>query len=245
MILAILQARTSSNRLPGKVLLPLAGAPMILRQIERVRRARRIDKLVVATSDDASDDALARTLAAAGVAVHRGPLDDVLARFLGALATFGPADYVVRLTGDCPLADPAVIDATIDAVMAADADYGSNTPPDAPFPDGRTFPKGLDVECMKASALLAAAERGATPEEREHVTWALHRRPDLYRQAFLSQAADEGELRWTVDYPDDYAFVAAVYDALYPSDPAFTSDDVRALLRERPDLATFGGAPRL
>jgi spore coat polysaccharide biosynthesis protein SpsF len=245
MILAILQARSSSSRLPGKVLLPLAGAPMIVRQTERVRRSRRIDKLVVATSSDASDDALARTLASAGVAVHRGPLDDVLARFLGALAAFGPADHVVRLTGDCPLADPAVIDATIDAVMAAGADYGSNTPPDAPFPDGRTFPKGLDVECMKASALLAAAERATTLEEREHVTWALHRRPDLYRQAFLSQAADEGEVRWTVDYPHDYAFVTAVYDALYPANPAFSSDDVRALLRARPDLAAFGGERRL
>lgn len=245
MILAILQARTSSSRLPGKVLLPLAGAPMILRQIERVRRSRRIDRLVVATSDDVSDDELARTLAAAGVAVHRGPLDDVLARFLGALTAFGPAEQVVRLTGDCPLADPAVIDATIDAVMAAGADYGSNTPPDAPFPDGRTFPKGLDVECMQAGALLAAAERAASPEEREHVTWALHRRPDLYRQAFLSQAADEGEVRWTVDYPDDYAFVTAVYDALYRANPAFTSDDVRVLLRARPDLAKFGGERRL
>jgi spore coat polysaccharide biosynthesis protein SpsF len=244
-ILAILQARTSSSRLPRKALLPLAGAPMIVRQIERVRRARRIDRLVVATSDDASDDALAHTLAAAGVAVHRGPLDDVLARFTGALAAFGPADHVVRLTGDCPLADPAVIDATIERVTGADADYGSNTPPDAPFPDGRSFPKGLDVECMKAGALTAAAARAATPEEREHVTWALHRRPDLYRQAFLSQAADEGEVRWTVDYPDDYAFVAAVYDALWPDNPGFGSDDVRAFVRSRPDLARFGGERRV
>jgi spore coat polysaccharide biosynthesis protein SpsF len=98
---------------------------------------------------------------------------------------------------------------------------------------------------MKASALLAAAERAGSPEEREHVTWALHRRPDLYRQAFLSQAADEGELRWTVDYPDDYAFVTAVYEALYPANPAFSSDDVRALLRARPDLAAFGSERRL
>jgi spore coat polysaccharide biosynthesis protein SpsF len=244
-ILAILQARTSSSRLPGKVLLPLAGAPMIVRQIERVRRAARIDQLVVATSEDASDDELARTLAGAGVAVHRGPLDDVLARFTGALAAFGTADHVVRLTGDCPLADPVVIDATIDKVIDAGAVYGSNTPPDAPFPNGRTFPKGLDVECMTAAALTAAAARAASPEEHEHVTWALHRRPDLYRQAFLSQAADEGEVRWTVDYPDDYAFVAAVYDALWPSNPAFTSDDVRTLVRARPDLARFGGERRI
>jgi spore coat polysaccharide biosynthesis protein SpsF len=244
-ILAILQARMSSSRLPGKVLRPLAGAPMIVRQIERVRRARRIDALVVATSDDPSDDALARALADAEVAVHRGPLDDVLARFATAYAAFGPAEHVVRLTGDCPLADPAVIDATIDRVVGADADYGSNTPPDAPFPGGRTFPKGLDVECMKASALIAAAGHATSPEEREHVTWALHRRSDLYRQAFLSQAADEGEVRWTVDYPGDYAFVAAVYDALWTTNPAFTSDDVRALVRARPELARFGGERRV
>jgi spore coat polysaccharide biosynthesis protein SpsF len=244
-ILAILQARTSSSRLPGKVLLPLAGAPMILRQIERVMRAARIDRLVVATSDDASDDELARTLGGAGVAVHRGPLDDVLARFTGALVAFGPADHIVRLTGDCPLADPAVIDATIDRVTGEDADYGSNTPSDAPFPNGRTFPKGLDVECMKAAALLAAAERAASAGEHEHVTWALHRRPDLYRQAFLSQDADEGEVRWTVDYPDDYAFVAAVYDALWSANPRFTSEDVRAFVRSRPDLARFGGERRI
>jgi spore coat polysaccharide biosynthesis protein SpsF len=229
----------TSTRLPGKVLLPLAGEPMILRQIERVARARRVDLLVVATSVDASDDSLADKVAGAGVAVHRGPLDDVLARFIGALDANGPADHVVRLTGDCPFADPGVIDATIAHVAAAGADYGSNTPPH------RTFPKGLDVEVMAAEALRAAAERAVTPQECEHVTWSLHRRPDLYRQAFLSQAAEEGEVRWTVDFPHDYAFAAAVYDTLYPANPAFSSDDVRALVRGRPDLAKLGGERRV
>ena len=239
MILAILQARMSSSRLPGKVLLPLAGAPMILRQIERVSRSRRIDRLVVATSDRPDDDALAQTLTDAGVAVFRGSLDDVLARFVGALDAFGPADYVVRLTADCPLADPTVIDATIETVIATGADYGSNTPPH------RTYPKGVDIEAMTASALRAAAARATSPEEREHVTWALHRNPDLYRQAFLSQDADEGAVRWTVDYPHDYDFVRAVYDALYKANPAFTSDDVRALVRSRPDLVRLGGERRI
>jgi spore coat polysaccharide biosynthesis protein SpsF len=229
----------TSTRLPGKVLKPLAGAPMILRQIERVRRARRLDRLVVATSVDPSDDALADAVAESGFAVHRGPLDDVLARFIGALTANGPADHVVRLTGDCPLADPEVIDATIAHVTGAAADYGSNTPPH------RTFPKGLDVEVMTAGALRAAAERACTPEEHEHVTWSLHRRPDLYHQAFLSQATDEGEVRWTVDFPHDYDFVCAVYDALYAANPAFSSDDVRALVRSRPDLANIGGERRV
>ncbi|HEY3797245.1 MAG TPA: glycosyltransferase family protein, partial [Caulobacteraceae bacterium] len=235
MILAILQARMSSTRLPGKVLKPLAGQPMILRQIERVRRARRIDKLVVATSTASDDDVLADALAGAGVAVHRGPLEDVVARFIGALDAFGPADHVVRLTADCPLADPEVIDATIDHVLGAGAVYGSNTPPQ------RTFPKGLDIEVMTAVALRSAASHATTPEEHEHVTWGLHHSPRLYAQAFFSQAADEGEVRWTVDYPHDYDFVRAVYDALYAAGPSFSSDDVRALVRGRPDLANFGG----
>ena len=239
MILAILQARMSSTRLPGKVLAPLAGAPMIVRQLERVARARRIDRLVVATSDDPGDDALAEVVRAQGTLVHRGPLDDVLARFAGAAEAFGPAEHLVRLTGDCPLADPQVIDATIDHTLAAGTDYGSNTPPH------RTFPKGLDVEVMTAAALRLAAARAASAEEREHVTWALHQRPDLYRQAFYSQAADEGAVRWTVDYPADYAFVSAVYDALYPANPQFSSDDVRRLVRARPDLAMLGGERRI
>jgi spore coat polysaccharide biosynthesis protein SpsF len=239
MILAILQARMSSTRLPGKVLMPLAGRPMILRQIERVERARRIDRLVVATSDEGADDELAAVVAEAGVGVHRGSLDDVLARFVGALDAFGPADHVVRLTADCPLADPTVIDTVIERVVAVGADYGSNTPPH------RTYPKGMDVEVMTAPALRLAAARAASPEEREHVTWGLHRRPDLYRQVFVSQVAEEGEVRWTVDYPHDYGFVSAVYDALYAANPAFSSDDVRALVRSRPDLARFGDERRI
>jgi spore coat polysaccharide biosynthesis protein SpsF len=239
LILAVLQARTTSSRLPGKVLKDLCGAPMIVRQIERVRRARRIERLVLATSDAGSDDELARLAQAAGVAVHRGPLDDVLARFVGALEAFGPASHVVRLTGDCPLTDPGLIDAVIDEVVSSGADYGSNTPPH------RTYPKGLDAEAMTAAALRAAASRAASPEEHEHVTWALHERGDLYRQAFVSQAADEGEVRWTVDTPDDFAFVSAVYAALYPANPAFTSDDVRRFVRSRPDLVRLGGARRV
>jgi spore coat polysaccharide biosynthesis protein SpsF len=106
MALAVLQARMSSSRLPGKVLASLAGAPMILRQIERLRRARRLERIVIATSVRADDDSLAETVAAAGVLVHRGDLDDVLGRFIGAMDAFGPVETLVRLTADCPLADP-------------------------------------------------------------------------------------------------------------------------------------------
>jgi spore coat polysaccharide biosynthesis protein SpsF len=237
MILAVLQARMSSTRLPGKVMMPLAGAPMIVRQIERVARARRIDKLVVATSTDPSDDILEATVRREAIEVFRGPLEDVQARYIAALDAH-PADHVVRLTGDCPLADPHVIDATINHVLAYDADYGSNTPPH------RTFPKGLDVEVMTAKALREAAA-DPSDEARQHVTWDLHRGGERWKQAFLSQAAHDGEVRWTVDRPDDYAFVAAVYDALYPTDRAFTSNAVRAFVRSRAELGQFGGDRRV
>ena len=238
MILAILQARLSSSRLPGKVLLPLAGAPMILRQVERVCRAERIDRLVVATSDQPSDDRLAQTLAEAGVETYRGPLDDVLARFVGALDAW-PADHVVRLTGDCPLIDPGLIDATIDLHLKAGADYAQNRLVD------KGFPKGQDVEVITAAALRRAAANASTPEEREHVTWGVWNHPETYKVVRLEPPTDQGQVRWTVDRPDDYEFVSAVYEALYPANPAFSSDDIRAFVRSRPDLATYGGDRRI
>jgi spore coat polysaccharide biosynthesis protein SpsF len=229
----------SSTRLPGKVMLPLAGAPMLLRQIERVRRARRLEGLVAATSTDASDDPLAQALAQAGIPVFRGPLDDVLGRFIGVLSIHGPAENVVRLTGDCPLADPDVIDAVIARHLETDADYTSNTL------DRRTFPKGLDVEVVRSDVLRLAAHRATDPYDHEHVTPFIYRSPGQFRLQGLTQDADEGEVRWTVDRPDDYDFVAAVYAALHPANPAFTSQDVRDLVRSRPDLADLGGERRI
>src|ERR1700761_759853 len=239
MILAVLQARMSSTRLPGKVMADVAGAPMILRPIERLRRAPRLDRIAVATSTAPSDDGLAAMLALHDIPVHRGPLDDVLARYMGALGAFGPAEVLVRLTADCPLADPDVIDATVSLLVERGLDYAANTPAH------RTYPKGLDVEVMRAEALLRAAREAKDPYEREHVTPYLYRHPEMFRQDFVSQAADEGEVRWTVDRPDDLEFVRAVYAALYPQKPAFTSQDVRAFVRLRPDLAMLGGDRRI
>ncbi len=193
---------------------------------------------MVATSTDPSDDGLAQTLELGNIAVHRGPLDDVLARFAGALERY-PAQVLVRLTADCPLADPEVIDAVVTLLMDEDLDYAANTPAH------RTYPKGLDVEVMRAACLLRAAREAADPYEREHVTPYLYRHPELFAQAFTSQDADEGEVRWTVDRPDDLDFVRAVYGALYAGKPDFTSDDVRALVRSRPDLAMLGGDRRV
>lgn len=239
MVLAILQARMSSTRLPGKVMADLAGAPMILRQIERLNRAPSLRRIVVATSDQPSDDPLAHAMQAAGVPVFRGPLDDVLGRFIGAIDAFGPAGIGVRLTADCPLADPGVIEATVALREATGADYAANAG------ERRTFPKGLDVEVFRVAALRAAAAETRDPYDREHVTPFLYRRPERFALALHHQAVDEGDVRWTVDRPDDLTFVRAVYEALYPDKPAFTSDDVRAFVRTRPDLMHLGGDRRL
>jgi len=239
MILAVLQARMSSTRLPGKVMADLCGAPMILRQIERLECCQRLDALTVATSTEPSDDILADALRQFGLPVHRGPLDDVLARFEGAAAALDDGDLLVRLTADCPLTDPYVIDDTVAMVAETGVDYGANTP------DPRCFPKGLDVEVMRAGALRRAAREAREPYEREHVTPYLYRHPQMFTCGFLHQEADEGEVRWTVDRPDDLEFVRAVYAGLWREDEAFTSDEIRALVRTRPDLAGLGGDRRI
>lgn len=239
MILAVLQARMSSTRLPGKVLRPLSGGPMILRQIERVKRTRRIDRLIVAISDDRSDDVLQGILEGAGVEVMRGPLTDVLARFALVAAAVSEASHVVRLTGDCPLADPGVIDAVITAGAAPGVDYASNVH------ERRTYAKGLDVEVMTREALLAAAAEAREPDEREHVTLFINRRPDRFNLAQVDQPIDEGEVRWTVDRPDDLEFASAVYEGLYEKSPEFSSEDVRAFVRANPVWAHHGGDRRV
>lgn len=217
----------SSSRLPGKVMRPLLGEPMILRQLERLRRCRRLDRVVVATSVDPSDDPLAACLADVGIDVFRGPLVDVLERYRMTLAALGSPSNFVRLTADCPLADPDVIDACVDAHLSAGADYTYNY-------EGRTFPKGLDVEVCSTRALFAAAAEATDPYEREHVMPFIYRRPDRFAQTAVTRDPPL-RFRWTVDTPEDFAFVASVYADLYPANPAFTSEDVLAWQARHPD----------
>lgn len=229
MILAIVQARVSSARLPGKVLAPVLGRPMILRQVERAVRAERIDKLLVATSTDASDDALEAELMAAGVICFRGSLDDVLDRFYRAAAADQP-EHVVRLTGDCPLADPELIDDVIDFHLAGRYDYTS----DALEP---TFPDGLDAEVFRFSCLETAFFEARLPSEREHVTPFMYSHPDRFRIGSYKGDRDLSHLRWSVDEPADLEFVRLVYEQLYPARPSFTTADVLALIAAHPELA--------
>ncbi len=229
MILGVLQARTSSSRLPGKVLLPMAGAPMLERQIERLLRARRIDGLVLATSDRPEDAAVAELADKLGIGSYRGSLDDVLDRYYQAAAPHAPS-HVVRVTGDCPLADWDVIDQVIEFAVEGGYDYASNT-------INPTWPDGLDVEVATFAAIETAWREAARPLEREHVMPFITTRPDRFRLGSYENDRDLSALRWTVDEPGDYAFACAIYDALHAANPAFTTADILALLEARPELA--------
>lgn len=228
MILAILQARVSSTRLPGKVLKDLHGEPMILRQIERLRRSSKMDEFVVATSTESSDDPLVAVLEAAGVPVRRGPLDDVAARFAMVIDEFKP-DVVVRLTADCPLTDAAVIDRIIESHLASGADYSSNTLEP-------TYPHGLDAEVFSPEAFARLRSTEMNSKEIEHVTYGLYSRKGEFVLNSVTQPVNVRHLRWTVDNPEDLDFVRKVYDRLYDVNPAFTQTDVLELLEREPEL---------
>lgn len=221
MIVAILQARMTSTRLPGKVMKPILGMPMIGRHIERLNRCESLDRIVVATSRDPSDDGLAAYCESLGVRIFRGPLDDVLSRFAGAAIANG-AGHVVRLTADCPLADPGVIDACVWRHVETGADYTSNT-------IERSYPDGLDVEVMTVAALKTMQAEAKDPYEREHVTPFLYRHPERFRIAQLVQSAQRSDRRWTVDTPEDFEFVSRVFYMLYPTNPRFGQADIEAL----------------
>ncbi len=227
---AIIQARMGSTRLPGKVLKPILGEPMLARMLERVNRAKSLDAIVVATTDTRVDDATAKLAEKSGVKVFRGSERDVLDRFYKA-AKEANANVVVRLTGDCPLHDPAVIDEVVMHFQKAQdvVDYCG-----APS----NYPEGLDTEVFAFSALEEAAREASLPSEREHVTPYIRNHPELFciDREWTSGKGDYSTMHWSVDTQADFDFVTKVYEQLYPAFPRFTKDDVLALLSQHPEL---------
>ena len=235
--LAIVQARMSSTRFPGKVLADLQGKPMVIQQLERISQSQSLDAIVVATSTDASDDQLVEVLNSFGYTTVRGDLDDVLERFILAIDMYQP-EVVVRLTADCPLTSPRVIDEVVTAFHASHADYLSNTMTP-------TFPDGLDVEVVKADVLREVAKASTDQPEREHVTLGVYRRNDQYQIENFAQSDDLSDLRWTVDTSEDFAFVQKIYSELFPSNPNFDLPDILRHLEAHPELSrTQADAPR-
>lgn len=219
----------SSTRLPGKVLLEVQGKSLLEHHLDRVRRAKLVDETVVATTTRPTDDPIVVLCARLGVPCVRGSETDVLSRYVLA-ARQHRAEAVVRVTSDCPLIDPHVMDQTIRAFLDSKppADYASNRLV-------QTYPRGLDTEVCTMAALLEADREGTLPSDREHVTYFLWRQPQRYRMINVPGSRDLTRHRWTVDTPEDFSLIRNLLDALYPSRPQFTLADCLAVLDRHPD----------
>lgn len=223
----IIQARTGSTRLPDKVSMPILGVPMLAHQLMRDRTAKKIDVLVVATTEKSEDDAVAGLALEHGVGVYRGSERDVLDRYYRA-AQDAQADVVVRVTGDCPLHYGDIIDETVEHFFAAKVDYGRSP---------STYPEGLDTEVFTFAALERAWKEAKLPSEREHVTPYLYTHPELFvcDSEWTPAQGDYHGMHWSVDTPQDFKFVTAIFEALYPVNPAFTKEDIFEVLKKHPE----------
>lgn len=236
---AIIQARMGSSRLPGKVLRAIAGKPMLAHIVERVRAAEGIDQVVVATSDRPVDESIQTFCKANQIDCFTGDEQNVLDRFYRAATQYG-AERVIRITADCPLADPALIAGLIRYFASGDYDHaGIATGAGAIFQDGGRFPDGYDAECMRMSALEKAWHEATAPTDREHVTPYLWRQPDLFRLGSLKSETDYSSIRLTVDNEDDFSLIEKIYQDLYRSDRHFVLADVIDWLDAHPDAAAM------
>lgn len=229
-IVATIEARMTSTRLPGKVLKPACGKPMLELMIERLRRVPSLDGIVIATTVNATDDPVEALAHRLGVGVHRGSEEDVLRRVLDA-ALAHKVDVIVETTGDCPLIDPGAVEACIAEYKRAGVDYVANVLE-------RTYPIGMDTQVFATDILAGVALRTDDASDHEHVSLYIYRHPEIYSLKNVSAppALTRPDLALTLDTPEDYALITAVFEALYPADPAFTLADILALLDARPDL---------
>ena len=226
--LAVLQARMSSNRLPGKVLMEVNGKPMIYWQIQRILQSKEISKLVIATSDCPTDDALVKYLESINCDFVRGSLDDVLARFIKVENTYNP-DSTIRLTGDCPLVMPELIDSMLKKFYEVNVQYLSNI-------IELTYPDGLDIEIIKAGTLSKLSAMHLLSNEREHVTLGIINRMDEFSSFNFANLSDLGSYRWTVDTEDDLVFVRGVFKAFTSRETEFNLEDLMDYFKAHPHL---------
>jgi len=235
-IVITIEARMLSTRLPGKVLRPILGRPMLELMIERLGRVKKAEAIVVATTLDPSCDpieALARQLS---VGCFRGSEDDVLDRVLQA-ARAAEADLIVETTGDCPLIDPEVIDRVIEGFLAGGVDYVGNIHP-------ATWPRGMDVQVFPRAVLQRVAELTKDPADREHVSLYIYEHPETFRLRNVESglSADVADWRLTVDTREDYELVTRIYEALYPGNPSFGMAEISDLFARHPELQDINGA---
>lgn len=226
-IAAIIQARMGSTRLPGKVLMDLGGKTVLARVVDRLRRAALVNEIVVATTDSVADNAIIQECRRIEVASFRGSENDVLDRYYQtALRT--AAEGIVRITSDCPLIDPQIADDTIRLFLERHPDYASNALQ-------RTYPRGLDTEVMTWDALACAWREAQLPYQRAHVTPYLYEKSGRFDILVVKGRVDYSNHRWTLDTPQDLAFIRAVYDRL-GNDDSFTWHDTLNVLQREPEL---------
>ena len=225
-VLCILQARCSSKRLRNKVLMKILEKPMIQMQIERIKKSKLIDELVIATSTSPDDDLLEKKLYS--VPVIRGPLRDVLKRFYIVAKKYKP-QHIVRLTGDCPLIDPRIIDSIVLTHLKENNDYTSNTL----IP---TYPDGLDVEIFKYEALVESFKYAKKSSEKEHVTLYIKNSKNKFKLRNVKNKINFSGLRWTVDYKEDFFLIKKIYEALYKKNKIFYMNEIIKLIIKNPDL---------
>jgi spore coat polysaccharide biosynthesis protein SpsF len=232
-IVAIVQARMGSQRLPGKVLKPLGGVPMLWHTLKRLERVPEIHEIVLATSDLKQDDLLADFAGEERIPVFRGSEGDVLERYYLAARTF-KTDAVIRITGDCPFIDPEITRKTIRSFLEEKVDYASNVL-------DRTFPRGTDTEVFSFHALEKAYQEGSRPEDREHVTYYMRTNPEKFKLKGIRSEKDLSYIRHCVDVEEDYLFVQALFYHLAGRNMFFTTSDIERELRRSPWLATING----
>lgn len=225
-IIAIIQARIGSTRLPGKVLKEVLGKPLLQYQLERVKQSTKIDEIVVATTDKKRDDVIAQFCKSELVSVFRGSEKDVLKRYYDAAKVY-QADVIVRLTADCPLISPEIIDRIIETYVDTSAQYVSNTVE-------RTFPRGLDVEVFSMEVLEKVHREAALVSEREHVTKYIVSHPHQFEIVQVQHDEDLSEHRWTVDTQEDFLLMKKLLETIYPKKPNFTMEDILNTLRIYP-----------
>ena len=229
-IVAIIQARVGSTRLPKKVLAEIEGKPMLLHIIDRVKQAKRIDKIIIATTELKKDKKIIKIAKESGVEYFRGSENDVLDRYYQAAKKFS-ANTIVRITGDCPVVDPQLIDKTVDFFLKNNYDHVSTAYPKATFPDG------LDIWVFSFQALERAWKEAVLPSEREHVTSYMWKHRELFKIATFQNDEDLSNMRWTVDEQIDLKFIRAIYKRLYKPGKLFLMKDILNLLNKEPKLA--------
>jgi spore coat polysaccharide biosynthesis protein SpsF len=228
-VVIIIQARMGSTRLPGKHLKTVIGKPLIAFLVERLRQVQSAHEIVVATTDNPLDEKLIEFCKAENLSYFRGSEEDVLERFYQCAKQY-QADVIVRVTADCPLIDPAIIDKVIQQFLEnyPRTDFTSNV-------IERRYPRGMDVEVFSFNSLEKVFNEAKLPEEREHVTPYYYRHPDLFQITSVVKETDNSQYRWTVDTEDDFKLISLVLQRIYPKKPTFTLEDLLKLFYEHPD----------